>query len=121
MDWVGVENVSKLQHVAQVNLSHLRLLILDEADKVLEAGKGFMEQVDVVFAACSKSASLSTSLFSATLPDWVEQIASSVLQSPTSIVVGAKNVSSLDVDQSLLFVGQVCCAPQRAYHCRAFP
>jgi superfamily II DNA/RNA helicase len=64
--------------------------------------------VDVIYAACSESAHLSTSLFSATLPDWVEQIASSVLHSPMSIVVGAKNVSSLNVDQSLLFVGQVC-------------
>lgn len=92
---------------AQVDLSHIRLLVLDEADKVLEAGKGFMEQVDVIYAACSKSERLSTCLFSATLPEWVEQIASSVLHSPTSVVVGAKNVSSLNVDQSLLFVGQV--------------
>jgi ATP-dependent RNA helicase DDX52/ROK1 len=90
----------------QIDLAHVRLLVLDEADKVLEAGKGFLEQVDVIFAACAKSANLSTSLFSATLPDWVEQVASSVLHSPTSIVVGAKNVSSLNVDQSLLFVGQ---------------
>ena len=95
--------------------------MLDEADKVLEAGKGFMEQVDVIYAACSKSAHLSTSLFSATLPDWVEQIASSVLHSPTSVVVGPKNVSSLNVDQSLLFVGQVRSPAPSSPHSRAFP
>lgn len=66
-----------------------------------------MEQVDVIYATCSKSKKLSKCLFSATLPDWVEQIASSILHSPTSVIVGAKNVSSLNVEQSLLFVGQV--------------
>eukprot|EP00892_Ulva_mutabilis_P000406 jgi/Ulvmu1/10366/UM061_0049.1 len=91
---------------AKVDLSHVRLLVLDEADKVLEAGKGFIEQVDAIYAACAASSGLSTGLFSATLPPWVDEVASSVMHSPTSIMVGAKNVSSLNVEQSLLFVGQ---------------
>lgn len=91
----------------QVDLSHVRLLVLDEADKVLEAGKGFIQQVDAIYAAAAKSPRLSTCLFSATLPPWVDEVASSVMHAPTSIVVGAKNVSSLNVEQSLLFVGQV--------------
>lgn len=82
---------------------------MDEADKVLEAGKGFIQQVDAIYAACAKSPRLSTCLFSATLPPWVDEVASSVMHAPTSIVVGAKNVSSLNVEQSLLFVGQVRC------------
>lgn len=97
------------KHVAdvQVDLSHVQLLVLDEADKVLEAGKGFIEQVDAIYAACAKSPRLSTGLFSATLPPWVTEVAGSVMHAPTSIVVGAKNVSSLNVEQSLQFVGQV--------------
>ena len=107
----------------QVDLSHVQLLVLDEADKVLEAGKGFIEQVDAIYAACAKSARLCTALFSATLPPWVDEVASSVMHAPTSIIVGAKNVSSLNVNQRLLFVGQVCAVaslggPAHARACR---
>jgi ATP-dependent RNA helicase DDX52/ROK1 len=83
------------------------MIVLDEADKLFEAGKGFLEQIDAVFAACSECKSLVRGLFSATLPEWVEQVASSVLQEPTSIVIGGKNAAATTVKQSLQFVGKV--------------
>lgn len=91
----------------QITLRHLRTLVLDEADKLFEAGKGFLEQVDAVFAACAACKRLTRCLFSATLPEWVEQVAGSVLQEPVSVIVGAKNAACRSVAQSLRFVGKV--------------
>ena len=81
--------------------------MLDEADKLFESGKGFLEQLDAILTACKPCCNLCRCLFSATLPDWVEQLAGSVLHEPTSIVVGAKNSAAETVQQSLLFVGRV--------------
>lgn len=45
-------------------------------------------------------------LFSATLPEGVEALASSVLQAPLRLTVGPRNVPTSTVGQRLLFVGQ---------------
>ena len=45
-------------------------------------------------------------LFSATLPEGVEALASNVLQSPIRLTVGPRNVATSTVAQRLMFVGQ---------------
>ena len=45
-------------------------------------------------------------LFSATLPQRVEDLASSVLQNPLRLTVGPRNAPTATVAQRLLFVGQ---------------
>lgn len=45
-------------------------------------------------------------LFSATLPEGVEELASSVLQSPLRLVVGPRNAPTSAVSQRLMFVGR---------------
>ena len=45
-------------------------------------------------------------LFSATLPQGVEDLASSVLQNPLRLTVGPRNAPTSTVAQRLLFVGQ---------------
>ena len=62
-------------------------LVMDEADKLFEMG--FMEQIDGVIAACSNPA-VTRALFSATLPDKVEEVARSVLQQPLRWVFSQK-------------------------------
>ena len=49
-------------------------------------------------------------MFSATLPEGVENMANSVLQNPIRVVVGTRNAGASSIDQSLLFVGkeEVC-------------
>ena len=91
----------------QISLAGLKLIVLDEADKLFEASKGFLQQLDAVFAACKECKGLRRCLFSATLPKWVEQVADSVLQDPVSITVGVKNAACKNVAQTLKFVGQV--------------
>lgn len=90
-----------------MTLGGLKLIVLDEADKLFETGKGFIEQIDAIFAACKGCTDLTRCLFSATLPEWVQAVASTVLQDPISITVGAKNAASRNVEQSLMFVGRV--------------
>lgn len=88
----------------QLDLSELRFLVLDEADKLFEGG--FLEQIDAVFAEATHS-DLCRCLFSATLPEVVEQTARSILQDPIRITVGERNSAAHSVDQKLIFVGQV--------------
>ena len=45
-------------------------------------------------------------LFSATLPEGVEEMACSVLQSPLRLTVGARNAPTSAVAQRLMFVGR---------------
>ncbi|GJP34877.1 hypothetical protein CLOM_g19359 [Closterium sp. NIES-68] len=86
----------------KVDLSRVQHLVLDEADKLFEMG--FVEQIDGIVAACTLP-SLTRALFSATLPEAVEQMARSVMHDPVRIVVGDRNAAAETVQQKLVFVG----------------
>ena len=60
---------------------------MDEADKLFELG--FVEQIDSVVKACSKTTVVRT-LFSATLPETVEKLASTVMVDAVRIIIGRK-------------------------------
>ncbi|KAF9420381.1 RNA-dependent ATPase rok1 [Podila epigama] len=95
----------RLVHAIQqekMELGHVRHLILDEADKLLE--QGFLEQTDEIFAACSHP-SLQKSLFSATLPSGVEALANTFMRSPIRIVIGSKNAATETIQQKLVYCG----------------
>ncbi|KAF9205581.1 RNA-dependent ATPase rok1 [Podila verticillata] len=95
----------RLVHAIQqekMELGHVRHLILDEADKLLE--QGFLEQTDEIFAACSHP-SLQKSLFSATLPSGVEALANTFMRSPIRIVIGSKNAATETINQKLVYCG----------------
>ncbi|GFR50016.1 hypothetical protein Agub_g12165, partial [Astrephomene gubernaculifera] len=87
----------------KVALGECRYIILDEADKLFELG--FMEQVDELLAA-AQHPQLARALFSATLPERVEDLARSVLQQPLRVTVGLKNAATATVRQRLQFVGR---------------
>ncbi|KAL4438005.1 hypothetical protein ABPG77_004226 [Micractinium sp. CCAP 211/92] len=87
----------------RVDLSACRLLVLDEADKLFDMG--FTQQVDAVIAACSHRDCV-RALFSATLPEAVENLARSVLKDPLRVTVGERNTAVSTVKQRLLFVGR---------------
>lgn len=87
----------------KIDLSNVRYLILDEADKLFDLG--FTEQIDAVIAACT-SKHIVRALFSATLPEVVENLAKSVLADPLRITVGERGAAVSTVKQRLVFVGQ---------------
>ena len=86
-----------------VELDRIETLIFDEADKLFEMG--FVDQVDEIVAGCT-CPTLQRVLFSATLPQSVEDLARSVLQDPIRIIVGRRGAATEDIKQSLVFVGQ---------------
>ena len=76
---------------------------MDEADKLFEMG--FVEQVDSAVAACD-GPEVTRALFSATLPETVEQLARSVMTAPMRLTVGERNAASGTIAQRLVFCGQ---------------
>ena len=58
--------------------------MLDEADKLFEMG--FVEQIDAAVGACTHP-EVQRCLFSATLPETVEELARSVIPAPLRITV----------------------------------
>jgi ATP-dependent RNA helicase DDX52/ROK1 len=93
-----------LVRAGSVDLAHVELLILDEADRLLELDSGFAEQVDEVFAACAHPR-LVRALFSATMLPGIEELARSVLRDPLRVTIGVRNSATENIAQRLLFAG----------------
>jgi len=76
-----------LDHLRQENLSLQRLtvLVLDEADEMLD--RGFAPDVERILAFAPRSRQ--TGLFSATLPNWVATIAARHVRQPITVRVDA--------------------------------
>lgn len=89
-------------HKRKLDLSRVEYLVLDESDKLFELG--FVEQIDSVVKACSNP-SIVRSLFSATLPDSVEELARSIMHDAVRVIVGRKNSASELIKQKLIFAG----------------
>ncbi|SJX65357.1 probable ROK1-ATP-dependent RNA helicase [Sporisorium reilianum f. sp. reilianum] len=86
----------------EVDLSNVRHLVLDEADRLLE--EGFLAQTDTILAACSH-ARLRKALFSATLPAGVEEMARTFMVDECRVIVGTKDAATETIQQELQFVG----------------
>lgn len=96
-----------------LNLSHLKHVILDEADELLDTK--FMTQMDSILEKCNKSQNTRIHLFSATLPSRIEDMIkeSGLLNNAKKIVVGggawggAAAVTDIanNIEQKFMFVG----------------
>ncbi|XP_020245786.1 DEAD-box ATP-dependent RNA helicase 57 [Asparagus officinalis] len=86
----------------KIDLRRVDFLVLDESDKLFELG--FVKQIDSVVKACSNP-SIIRSLFSATLPDSVEELARSIMHDAVRVIVGRKNSASELIKQKLIFAG----------------
>jgi len=86
-----------LDHVSQnsVNLSKVDILVLDEADRMLDMG--FIRDIRKVLALLPKQKQ--TLLFSATFSDEIKQLANNLLKSPALIEVARRNIASESVTQ----------------------
>ncbi|KAH1084491.1 hypothetical protein J1N35_024252 [Gossypium stocksii] len=86
----------------KLDLSRVEYLVLDESDKLFELG--LIKQIDSVVKACSNP-SIIRSLFSATLPDSVEELARTIMHDAVRVIIGRKNTASESVNQKLVFAG----------------
>lgn len=82
-----------------INLSKIKTLILDEADRMLDMG--FLEAVDFISAACPKNRQ--TLLFSATIDKKILQISQRIQNNPEEIRIEPDDVSKSNIDQKLYF------------------
>jgi ATP-dependent RNA helicase DeaD len=75
-----------LDHLRQGNLqlSALRIVVLDEADQMLD--RGFAPDVERILAATPAAKQMA--LFTATLPEWTTQIAARYLHEPVRVDAG---------------------------------
>ncbi|RHN48437.1 putative RNA helicase [Medicago truncatula] len=86
----------------KVDLSRVEYLVLDESDKLFEPQ--LFKQIDSIIKACTNP-SIIRSLFSATLPDFVEDRARELMHDAVRVIVGRKNMASDTIKQKLVFTG----------------
>ena len=83
-----------------VNLDYAKQLVLDEADLLLEMG--FIDDVKKIVRLCPEKKQIL--LFSATMPDKVVDLASTILKNPTEISISQISSAAKNVQQNLFYV-----------------
>ncbi|MFZ3032543.1 MAG: DEAD/DEAH box helicase [Parvibaculum sp.] len=92
-----------LMNQRHVNLNDTNILVLDEADRMLDMG--FSRDVKKIIAAMPKKGRHSL-LFSATMPASIEALAAEILNDPVRVEVTPKVVTVDRIDQHVMFVEQ---------------
>lgn len=83
-----------------LNLDYIEILVLDEADLMLDMG--FIDDVKKIERLCPEGKQ--TLMFSATMPFKVEQLANTILKSPKRVEVTPTSSAAKDVSQILYYV-----------------
>ncbi|NWG34847.1 MAG: DEAD/DEAH box helicase [Chloroflexi bacterium] len=83
-----------------LNIKHLRTLVLDEADEMLNMG--FMEDVEKILA--ETPAERQTALFSATLPPRIRSLASRFMRDPQPVTIKRDPTNALAIEQRYYLV-----------------
>ncbi len=83
-----------------IDLSHIEIFVLDEADRMLDMG--FVHDVKKVIAKLP--AQRQNLMFSATMPKEIEQLAAGILHAPAFVKVDPVSSTVDRIDQSLYFV-----------------
>ncbi|MNR92489.1 ATP-dependent RNA helicase RhlE [compost metagenome] len=88
-----------LDHMQQgtVNLNHIQILVLDEADRMLDMG--FIKDIRRVLAALPKNRQ--NLLFSATFSNEIKALADGLLNSPATIEVARRNSTVEIIEQKI--------------------
>ena len=79
-----------------LDLSHVRYVVLDEADEMLKMG--FIDDVEAILAATDAD-TRQTTLFSATLPNSIRRLAGTYMHDPVHIAIEAKEITVENVVQ----------------------
>ena len=96
--------IDLIQHNA-LSLSHVKTLVLDEADKLLDLG--FSDELATILKLLP--AHRQNALFSATFAPAIQTVASSLMQNPLHIEIAAKEQALPDITQRVIAVD----APRR--------
>ena len=93
-----------IDHLQQrnVNLSNVEILVLDEADRMLDMG--FMPDVRQIMSLLPKQRQ--NLLFSATVPNAIKSFAASVLNNPAEVEVAKQNATADNVSECVYGIGR---------------
>ena len=83
-----------------IHLDHIKMLVLDEADRMLDMG--FVHDVKKIIARLPQKKQ--TLFFSATMPPEIQKLASTILVNPSKVEVTPASTTAETVQQSLYFV-----------------
>src|SRR5476651_835530 len=83
-----------------VNLEHIRVLVLDEADRMLDMG--FVNDVKKIIAKVPQKRQ--TLFFSATMPKEIQSLANTILTNPEKVEVTPVSSTADTIQQSLFYV-----------------
>lgn len=91
-----------LMNQGYVNLNHLEIFILDEADRMLDMG--FINDVRKIVRELPKQKQ--TLFFSATMPAQIAELANSILRNAVKVEVTPVSSTAEKIDQSVFFVNK---------------
>jgi ATP-dependent RNA helicase RhlE len=91
-----------LMEQRQVNLAHIGVFVLDEADRMLDMG--FIAPIRRIAAALPHAPQRQTLLFSATMPREVTHLAEALLHGPVRVAVTPVSTAAPLIEQSVYMV-----------------
>ena len=95
--------VLDLLNKKKLELKDIKILVLDEADEMLNMG--FKEDIDLILEDTSESKQIL--LFSATMPKEVLKISKNYMKKPKKIEVDSKNEGAKDIEHNYYLVSNV--------------
>ncbi len=82
-----------------LRLDRLRMVVLDEADEMLD--RGFVQDIEAILEAAPPPAQRQTALFSATLPEWVLDTARRQLKPDHASITISSEGHGLDIEHKI--------------------
>ncbi|SMC53109.1 DEAD/DEAH box helicase [Sporomusa malonica] len=86
-----------------INLEDIKYLIIDEADKMLDMG--FLDQVKAIVEMLPENRV--TMVFSATMPEQIQEICSKYMSNPVKLAVESKNPTTEKIQQAYYEVQEI--------------